>query len=427
MLKSACIETTHSTAMATHKSLAQSLANIAFIALFPGFFLYHTAIGTGSIPDFAGGYFSPTCLFLLPLLVFTYTNSILPNKGEKKSQDVLFFLFLAYFSVIVATNFIGGASREVLLRHALAILQFATCYLTFRMLDISSNSKKSYLLALLVLMSALVFYLSSNGSFYLKKDDSFHEDSTATYEGFARSFLVTAIFVVPHLKKFRTRALFYVICTAALYLNSARSEFVCFIIFSLTAETLLSKRRIVTATLIAATASISAWILLSDTNLIPENRILELVNASDSSSWELRRRFLEAALNTISNNPIMGDYASYATIGSGAYAHNLISSWVDLGIVGFLYLAAIISVPLLDMIKIGLKKKGASRQPFYVVTIGLLLITFIMAAGSKTFTTMFIAIAFGAYANYKSKNREYIATKGTHQTQLPSSLAAERQ
>jgi len=375
---------------------------VSFAVLFPGFFIYHTAIGTGSIPDFAGGYFSPACVVLLPLLSFLYVRAIYPDRNEYRLCDVFFFGFLVYFSVVVAFNFAGGANKDVVVRHSSAILQFATCYMVFRTLDASSGGDRRLLIFSMIVMSALVFILSTGGTFYLKKDDDFHGDSTATYEGFARSFLVTALFVLPFTKKRFFRYFLYVLSLAVLYLNGARSEFVSFAVFSVVTETLLSRSRILALLAITVLVAVVLSVILSGSPVMPENRIFELTHFSDSSSWGLREKFKDAAVNTIAENPIAGDYASYAIVSPGAYAHNLLSAWVDLGIIGFFCVLMILVVPIVDMIRMAATIKGVSRRPDYIFVLGLLLITLIMAMGSKTFTTMFVAIAFGAYASYKA-------------------------
>jgi hypothetical protein len=73
-----------------------------------------------------------------------------------------------------------------------------------------------------------------------------------------------------------------------------------------------------------------------------DNRILELLDLSQSTSANKRHHLTVYAMQTIAAHPILGDYASYKP---GYYSHNVLSAWVDLGLFGFVYLLAIPSCP----------------------------------------------------------------------------------
>ena len=89
---------------------------------------------------------------------------------------------------------------------------------------------------------------------------------------------------------------------------------------------------------------------------IPDNRILELLDLSHSTSANKRHHLTMHAVQTIKAHPFLGDYASYAP---GYYSHNILSAWVDLGLFGFIYLNAILVIPALPMF---LREYFASRR-----------------------------------------------------------------
>ena len=61
-------DTMKSNFSASTSTREQLLLNSAFFLLFPGFFYYHTLLGTGTTGAFLGGYFSPiSLLYMLPL------------------------------------------------------------------------------------------------------------------------------------------------------------------------------------------------------------------------------------------------------------------------------------------------------------------------------------------------------------------------
>ena len=78
---------------------------------------------------------------------------------------------------------------------------------------------------------------------------------------------------------------------------------------------------------------------------IEGNRMLQLIRLDEARSVELRNENTVAAINTISSNPFLGDYGSYANYGSiGDYSHNLLSAWVNLGLIGFALYVLLLSL-----------------------------------------------------------------------------------
>src|SRR5262245_47381908 len=89
---------------------ARSTANFAFLALFPGFFFYHSAAGLGLIELVLGGYRSiVAAAFALPLLYF-YVK-LFPVLYAKH-VDAAFFGFVGYLLVVVGLNFGIGANSD---------------------------------------------------------------------------------------------------------------------------------------------------------------------------------------------------------------------------------------------------------------------------------------------------------------------------
>jgi O-antigen ligase len=71
---------------------------------------------------------------------------------------------------------------------------------------------------------------------------------------------------------------------------------------------------------------------------VHENRFLRLMFAQDrDTSLQMRLVLAEEALTVFWQNPLLGDYKYYLRYrGDGYYAHNLLSFWAELGILGVL-------------------------------------------------------------------------------------------
>jgi hypothetical protein len=176
-------------------------ANIAFLLLFPGFFFYHTAIGTGAVPPLLGGYFSPVCLVLLPVLALIYVGNIRNGDRFLTAMDAVFWGFCGYMFFVVAVNFALGKDGAVVKYHLLSLFHYIVAFLVFRHADFTGSRFKWAALTSLAGMAVIIPVMSVDGMFYLKQlGEAADEDSVATYQGFARSYLVTFLVVAPFIR-----------------------------------------------------------------------------------------------------------------------------------------------------------------------------------------------------------------------------------
>jgi hypothetical protein len=380
-----------------------SLAHLAFLALFPGFFFYQSALGLGDIPAVLGGYFSPVALAFAPVLATLYLVKVKRERHFLARTDFLFFCFLLYFFFVVALNFSIGADKDIVASHLVAIIHFFVVFLIFRMAEFNSKTIKWSAFLCLIGMTFLIFYFSVDGSFYLKQEgNSSDSESVATYQGFARSYFLTFLIVMPFMKRLPMRLLAYLICVPALFLNGARSELMALIVAIVLIE--ISHARYWLALLVGSLIIFTPLILYFDDiiRMLPDNRSLELLHLSQSSSWEARKFLFAHALRTIGQNPLLGDYANYFGVGIGAYAHNIFSAWVDLGLFGFLYLLCMLVFPMYFLFVDVVFRKGKTKPDELVLAFSLMFVTLFLLFTSKSYTYMLIAAALGSYSSYRS-------------------------
>jgi hypothetical protein len=133
---------------------------------------------------------------------------------------------------------------------------------------------------------------------------------------------------------------------------------------------------------------------------LPSNRILELLDLKHSHSAILRHHMMNNAIQTVTNYPIFGDYASYTP---GHYAHNVFSVWVDLGIFGFVFLMALLIVPAVSMFVTGFFTRQVNGE--FLLGFALLCVTILLLVKSHYFTDMLIGATLGAYSRYNYGRR----------------------
>lgn len=379
----------------------QLIANAAFFFLFPGFFFYHTLLGTGTTGAFLGGYFSPVSLaFVLPLTrIITRRWARLSRKFSKIDLSYTFFLF--YFLIIVACNAIAGANRVIVINHLLCIIFMINTFIIFSVIDFGSKSFRIAALATLYAMSGIASSYSVNGVFYLGAMGIGKDvESLATYQGFARSYLVTFLPVIAFTRLLFLRLLLYGIAISTLFVNAARSEFVALLFIIPVLEFYFSRQKLLFI-FFAVLAYVFFNLYMSQLLAsLPDNRILELVDLSQSTSANKRHHLTMYALQTIRAHPLLGDYASYAP---GYYSHNILSAWVDLGLFGFAYLIFILITPVLPMF---LREYFSSIcNESFILSLGLVFCTTLLLLTSHYFTDMLIGATFGAYAQYQYRRK----------------------
>lgn len=395
--------TTHSKPMRADGSSTreQLLLNAAFFLLFPGFFYYHTLLGTGTTGAFLGGYFSPvSVVFVLPLAL-TYRRRMRSDPRRLSGIDLHYGVFMSYFVAVVAVNAVAGANPAIVVNHLGCILFMVNAFVMFSFIDFGHRQFRIMAFVSLAAMSAIAFSFSVNGVFYLGALGIAQDaDSLATYQGFARSYLMTILPLVAYTRSTPLRLLLYATGAATLFVNTARSEFAALLFAIPIIEFYFSRHKMVFIMVAILVVILIAMHMDEIVAALPDNRILELLDLSQSTSANKRHHLTVYARQTIAAHPLLGDYASYAP---GYYSHNVLSAWVDLGVFGFVYLLAITTVPAVPMF---FKEYLAGRRrPEFIHGFALASVTLLLLISSHSFSDMLIGATLGAYSQYRFERK----------------------
>lgn len=373
--------------------LGAFVANLAFLALFPGFFLYHSAVGLGLMGSVLGGYRTlAAAVFAVPLLALYLLQ--LPHL-RARHVDAAFFTFLAYLLLVALLN-AQSAPPEVFRAHVSTVIQWCCVFTIFRLADFQSASFRYAAVANLSAMTAITFSFSLDGMFYLRMLGFNDDGSLAGYQQLALSYFMTFIVSVFAAQSISWRAVLYAACVATIYMHGARSEFVAVLAVIAVLEFTRLRTKAIALVAVAAVALLVTNISDQLFGLLPENRTLQLLNLAENTSWQTRKELTDYALDTIYRSPFLGDYASYVVkIGPGMYAHNILSAWVDLGLIGFLLLSALVVLPTTQLVTFSIKRR---HDPQFLLAIGLAVSCVLLLITAKEFTYIPTAAAIGAYA-----------------------------
>lgn len=373
----------------------------AFLALFPGFFFYHFLLGTGQIHAFLGGYFAPVSLaFAFPVTAL-YIRQLRQNRSRLLPNELYYGGFLAFLCVVAVVNGANGKNPVIVAAHLLGALYMAHTFIMFKMIDFAHPEVRYPSLLCLLGMSVIIFSYSVDGVFRMDAMGlALDPSALSTYQGLARSYLVNCLCVVAYTRSLPLRAFLYVVSAISLFLNTARSEFVALLFAIPFIEFYFARHKTVFAIVLALIASLVTMNLDHLLSMMPDNRIMELLDLSHSTSAIARRHLAELAMRTISTYPLFGDYASYAP---GHYAHNIMSAWVDLGIFGFIYLVALLALPTVSMLIKGYFSREDSGE--LILGFSMACATILLLIKSHFFTDMLIGGMLGAYSQYRLRGK----------------------
>lgn len=373
----------------------------AFILLFPGFFFYHSLLGLGRISAFLGGYFTIVAIILMSPLIFFYVMAIKKHKNYFSKFDLYIVLFLIYYALVLAIQFLIGTDSIIVQRYVQSLIFFMDTYIIFRMIDLDDKKFVALAALLLVLMSAITVYFSIDGFFYLQAlDEAKNPESLATYQGFARSYIYTFLILVSLAQSIGIRFLLYGLATASLFLNGARSEFSAVLFAIPIIELYHTKYKLFSITPFILALILFAANVQAIVDMLPNNRTVQLFDLSQSSSAIAREQLAIIAWRTIIQNPIFGDFASYP---DGHYAHNILCAWVDFGLPGFLLFAGLLLWPAFRLFADGYFLKARSGD--FVLACAFTCITILWALTAKSVPDMSVGAALGAFAKYRYGKR----------------------
>lgn len=394
------IATGSTTGSTTAKAVRPGAAWWAFLLLFPGFFFYQTMIGLGTIGAFLGGYFSIVSIALFVPLGVAYLRALKAAGYRLPRTDLKFAFFLAYFAVVVAINGLFGANITIIKTHLASILYFFNIYIIFQQIDFAERSTMAMAVVSLLLMTATIFYFSNDGTFEPGQfGDAKSPESVATYQGFARSYVLTFVAVISSARRCAFRVALYAVGVCALFLNSSRSELVAVLVVIPLVEIYRATNRPKAVLLVLLAAAVVAINLHYASQAYPDQRVWELFNLDKSQSANSRHHLALAAKHTIAEHPWLGDYGSYIP---GEYAHNILSAWVDLGLFGMACLLFLL-VPTACRLLGGWFVRARSGE--FLLAFALICLSLLLLVTAKTFDDMFAGAALGAYAHFRSRQQ----------------------
>ena len=338
----------------------------------------------------------------LPILFLELVKSKAYNfiPGVLAFRCILIFLLIA--SSIVLFGYAQGVDDNVSLSFASVLLRAVPLFLFGFLFDYKSNRFRGLVFVFYLFYSLSVIIVSPTGK--LIAEAIFYEGKVfeLNYQQSACLYLFVSICLVAS-KSSSFRYLIYSISLVVLFLIGARSEFYAFPLVSLLSEVI--HRRSFSALVTFLVFSIFVYLFCF--NLFPQvfdNKIFAVILAASEASRDARYDLTADALRTIADNPILGGYNKYLP---GNYSHNLLSVWVDFGLLGlFLFVFAFVIQVKYSLNSVVLSNLSCYLSvPNFLVLFSVIFLLFT----AKSYSYSLIPICIGLHC--KCKLEEYRSSR----------------
>ena len=378
---------------------SENIAAVSFLMLYPVFFAYNYLVGSGIISAFLGGYFGIVSVVSL----FALSVGLRLNKFRDVPASTVFFLIASAHSALVAClNFVVDRPIFVsyeMLKWTFTGLLFA-CVGFLLGFELRLRGWLEPVVYFFCFSMALVCALNINeyGALAFRSEVAREEGALSSHQGLARSILLTYLVAVAFASQRGAPIMLTLIIfgMVSLFIAGARTELVVFLV----------SVGVATAARVGLSIGLLIWLtvlpalLLTGVStlsiVVPESRILELFNLVESTSFLARQFLQQSAIESISSNPLLGDYGGYtSSLGLGGYPHSILSAWVNGGLIGFMLYVAVLVFLFKDLFLTTVRESFLAGDFLHFALVSAALIGVIFSK-NQFYEVLAISVGFAA-------------------------------
>jgi hypothetical protein len=389
------------------KETAEKIAGVGFFIFFPGFLIYHLLIAATSLPPFLGGLFGySAALFgvLLPLVSLPFFKNYLSTSPFYVG---LFFIFIGYVLIWTVIHWTLVDSEEITAATIQSIetvvIWIAMFYVGMLLPRISFSFSALYSFLFLFMFGSLVLYVvaSSEAMFYARH--FFNVNEVASYQVLARSALGIIIISLVGQRTLAVRSAIIICGVVTLYILGARSELVGFLILAIVLLALFTLKdpRYFLYCIIGGLVFFLALLVLE---IEIQSRQAELMNLASSRSWQTRMYLQDIAINQIVQSPILGIFGGHILDGGSisTYSHNVLSAWVNYGVVGFLLYIMLTTIATIASVYYIVNR---SYSDDWLLSFCINFVSLVLIIGAKSAFWALPALGWGLYVRAWFRNK----------------------
>lgn len=320
---------------------SNNFASLFFLLLFPCFYIYHYGLARGLYPPLVAGWFGPVSVVVASVMGLFLLRDLSQGLARRGFGFMLGFLLFLGYTVAVALSHVLFGEQAIMVEAQRQYVATAIGWLALFGIGFYLRWTER-----LLAWSSLFFYAMviiawwhiDVGRMMFYAAQVFEvTDGIATYQGFARSFVLISMLLLAYETKLANQMFTAAVASATLFILGARAEWAGFLAvvavwFFLGHRQSGWRFRILVIVLFIA-VGLAATMVPSLTS----SRQLELVDIFSSTSWEGRVGLLASGWGDILENPLLGNFGGHIRASSvGGYIHNVLSAWHAFGLLGFL-------------------------------------------------------------------------------------------
>lgn len=359
-----------------------------FLILVMFFYLYFVLRDFGIGPDL-GGYFGLAVTLAVPLVALQLLGGT-RFRSKTNPLDLLFFGMLLICGYILLFSTVTPPNQDPRYSYFVVLVAWIVLYLHVAFAPRDSQVFAFVIKATFVLNSLIIVYYSRDGFLFSLGSSSLsgREGTDATYQFFALIYLLNILLVslysTPRWLEFT-----FLISSVLLLLIGSRTDFVVLLVMyavyragnGLKLSTFLS---------LAFASALLVWVV-SLVTASQFNRLALFLNYGGGNNSSVRLSIFNRAYDIVAKHPVLGDMGNYEP---GLYAHQIISIWVDFGLLGFTaYLVCLAGFGVHAWRNRAVVNGVGGRSGF--IGLAILLATFCALLVTKSGTYYLVPVVFG--------------------------------
>ncbi|MCL6231126.1 O-antigen ligase family protein [Acinetobacter amyesii] len=275
---------------------------------------------------------------------------------------IFFALYVAFVSLLNFTYFDYALDSRVFFESLFFLLYFLAFSISGRL--VYEKNKSFILLFFIFFLLVLLNFDGMNLIAFSLDTDAGDSEGHINYQLVSLFFMLTWFFFFFSVENLIVKICSTIVLLFLLLTSGGRSELVGFVVSLsfLIFNFFFSKGRLLNKLFFISIISISLILLFYRyyefiDNLFMNSRHAQILDFSNSSSWEAREYIYRQNINYIYNNPFFGAYGSHFRSGEGHYIHNMLSAWQQYGLIGFLAYFLLLFIPFFHSLLIFYKEK----------------------------------------------------------------------
>ena len=364
------------------------------------------------MPPFIGGGIGIVTIIAFVLLVPDVISHEKSNHWMLSGVTKVFLVLFVYTAARLLMYVLSGNEQSenmgVIMQWLILLGSWGAMFSIGRFWPHELPEKFNYLLFLSVLSMALFVYISVHylhddpGKSVLSLGRDVSGEQRLSYQGFSRLLAISGLVVLAAMRKLVVFLVCLVALLFALLLLGSRAElFACVLVLPILFYLnfpIFDKKKVAVGILVLTLSSIVCLQLLNPTNF---DRYLEVLDSSNSESLVLRKRLTIEALDAIESKPVFGDFAGHTRQheGVGHYAHNILSSWRQLGLAGFLLFSVLMAWPVFVSLRRLPRIRQLAGNDIWRILAVVSSFTLILVITSRSVFTSYFALVWGIFAS----------------------------